>query len=85
MDAPRTVDNVPRIPSEHSIILDLPPSCVQFSPSHPQCFVVGTYYLDPEPDARIPTSVQDKDNQVSKPTQDRSGSLMLFKLNNKGL
>ncbi|EME42081.1 hypothetical protein DOTSEDRAFT_54538 [Dothistroma septosporum NZE10] len=33
------------ISSTTSLTLDLPPSCIQFSPRHPELFVVGTYFL----------------------------------------
>ena len=79
MDGRDTADNVPSILSDHSIVLDLPPSCLEFSPLHPDCFIVGTYYLEPE-SASHTTSRQEKDDQISRPVQDRSGSLILFNL-----
>lgn len=36
------------IKSIHSQTLDLPPSCIQFCPSQPGIFCVGTYYLHPK-------------------------------------
>lgn len=79
MDGRDTADNVPSILSDQSIVLDLPPSCIEFSPLHPDCFVVGTYYLEPE-SASHDTSIQENDDQISRQVQDRSGSLMLFYL-----
>lgn len=69
------------IPSDHSITLDLPPSCIEFSTlhNHPDCFVVGTYYLEPED-----SSIQQKDDQI-RTVQDRRGSLMLFNLEEESL
>ena len=78
MDASDIEDGVSSIPSDHSIILELPPSCIELSPLQPDCFVVGTYYLDPESGASHTTSVQQQDDQISRPAQDRCGSLILF-------
>ncbi|KAI1478566.1 hypothetical protein F4774DRAFT_385356 [Daldinia eschscholtzii] len=64
-----------------SLTLDLPPSCVEFCPSHPDYFVVGTYNLQKEDktEADITTETDDEIQQVKK-TQTRNGSLVLFKL-----
>ena len=78
MDGSDVADGVPSISSNHSLILELPPSCIEFSPLHPDCFVVGTYHLEPESGASHTTSVQQEDDQISRPAQDRRGSLMLF-------
>lgn len=77
-------ENIPSIASHHSMTLDLPPSCIEFSPLHSDCFVVGTYYLEPESGARHTISTQG-DDQTRVPVQDRTGSLMLFALNNQKL
>ncbi|KAI1371019.1 hypothetical protein F4677DRAFT_436932 [Hypoxylon crocopeplum] len=63
-----------------SLTLDLPPSCIEFCPSHPDYFVVGTYNLhkEDEPDADIP--IGDDEQQTRKHSQTRNGSLVLFKL-----
>ena len=66
-------------PSRESIILDLPPSCIDFSYYHPRSFVVGTYYLEPQPSSHT-TPSQQNDDQVERPVQDRRGSLTLFRL-----
>ena len=68
-----TADDVVSISSTHTFILDLPPSCIEFSPLNPQFFVVGTYYLEAESGAG------------HKPAQDRRGSLMLFSLTDEAL
>ena len=61
-----------------SIILDLPPSCIDFCYYNPRSCVVGTYYLEPQPDSHT-TPLQQKDDQIERPVQDRRGSLTLFK------
>ena len=65
-------------PCRESIILDLPPSCIDFSHQHPCTFVVGTYYLEPQPSSHTTPSQQNGD-QVQRPVQDRRGSLTLFR------
>ena len=85
MDGRDRTDEIPSISSIHSIKLDLPPSCIEFSPFHPESFVVGTYYLEPESEASHMTSIQSKDAEIGRPAQDRSGSLMLFNLNGQKL
>ncbi len=77
MDGRDTAENVPTIHSNQSIILDLPPSCIEFSPLHPDYFVVGTYYLEPESGA---SHTLGQDDHTGSLAQDRSGSLMLFSL-----
>lgn len=76
-----TDDGPEAISSKLSIVLDLPPSCIEFSPFHPECFIVGTYHLEPE-SASHTTSLQQEDYQLGRPVQDRRGSLMLFHLSN---
>ena len=80
-----TADEVPSPPSDQSIILDLPPSCIEFSPFHPDCFIVGTYYLEPESEASHATSIQQQDKGIESPVQNRTGSMMLFNLNDERL
>ncbi len=77
MDGCNTAEDVPTINSNQSIILDLPPSCIDFSPLHPDCFVVGTYYLEPE--SGVSHTLR-QDDHTGRPAQDRNGSLMLFSL-----
>lgn len=74
------------ISSTQSMVLDLPPSCVEFCPAHPDLFVVGTYNLEKSEDAQT----TDEDNQdeeedlqnsgTSKQPQSRNGSIILFQL-----
>ena len=82
MDGRDTADDVPSIVSDHTIILDLPPSCIEFSPLHANCFMLGTYCLEPDAEtASHTTSLQQNDGQIRRQTQDRRGSLTLFSLN----
>ncbi|KAI2622668.1 hypothetical protein GGS26DRAFT_567152 [Hypomontagnella submonticulosa] len=65
-----------------SLTLDLPPSCIEFCPGHPDYFVVGTYNLQKEPDTEAaPIPVDEEQEQTSKKSvQTRDGSLVLFRL-----
>jgi len=56
------------ISSASSTVLDLPPSCIEFSIANPEFFVVGTYHLDAQGD--------------DSSQQTRKGSLILFRLRN---
>ena len=60
-------DSVPTLGSLSTVILDAPPSCVEWSRSTPEVCVVGTYSLN-EPDGS------------SGGAQSRSGSLLTFGL-----
>lgn len=72
-----------------SLILDLPPSCIEFCPAHPGYFVVGTYYLERTADAPAeevqPAGDDDDGNEdvseakASSP-QSRNGSVIVFRL-----
>lgn len=76
----RSSDNVKPI---GSIILDLPPSCIEFVPPHEDQrwptdehhFVVGTYELQKE------ESSEEQSVASIRQEQSRQGSLSLFKLN----
>jgi diphthamide biosynthesis protein 7 len=78
--------------SVRSLILDLPPSCIAFCPTQPDLFVVGTYHLHRSEDegegkdeAAEPTEPDDAadDNTPSAPkAQKRTGSLILYRLEN---
>jgi len=67
--------DMPSIQSTKSIILDLPPSCLEFAPPNPDYFVVGTYELEQNPKAS-----QDEVEQALLGVQNRRGSLVLFSL-----
>lgn len=53
-------------------ILPLPPSCIVFCPTQPDIFVVGTYFLH--------KSDQESTNDGEKLWQERSGSLIVFRI-----
>ncbi|KAI0198653.1 hypothetical protein F4808DRAFT_435314 [Astrocystis sublimbata] len=69
--------------SSRSLILDLPPSCIEFCPAHPSHFVVGTYNLQKEETTTVDQDAgsdnRDEDQNVKKP-QSRNGSLVVFRL-----
>ncbi|KAI9796444.1 MAG: hypothetical protein M1825_000623 [Sarcosagium campestre] len=64
------------IKSLATLILDLPPSCIEFSPLHPDYLVVGTYYLDQHDTQNI----ADNSKGSQKTLQQRSGSLILCRI-----
>jgi diphthamide biosynthesis protein 7 len=72
------------IDSVQSLILDLPPSCIEFCPVARDYFVVGTYFLEKkEQDAGVADATEDEEGQiqnVDKKPQTRTGSLILFKI-----
>ncbi|KAL1900382.1 hypothetical protein Cpir12675_000964 [Ceratocystis pirilliformis] len=70
------------ISSLKSTILELPPCCIEFSPFHPQYFVVGTYFLDKKdeaaPEQSSSTTEVREDNKLS---QHRTGSVEVYYIN----
>lgn len=69
------------ISSVQSMILDLPPSCIEFCPAHPSYFVVGTYYLEKEEEAAQGNGdAQDQPAAEAWKPQSRNGSLIVFRL-----
>ncbi|KAK5743420.1 hypothetical protein LTR17_002595 [Elasticomyces elasticus] len=67
------------IASTLSLTLPLPPSCIAFCPTQPHLLVVGTYYLHGS--TNDDNQDHNGDKVVDEPdTQQRSGSLMLYKL-----
>ncbi|KAF2772547.1 hypothetical protein EJ03DRAFT_187499 [Teratosphaeria nubilosa] len=73
--------------SIYSERLDLPPSCVAFCPTSPECFVVGTYFLHPKHEQKNAVSdAVDGPNSTAAgagsddEAQKRSGSLILYRL-----
>ncbi|KAK6854743.1 WD-40 repeat-containing protein [Apiospora arundinis] len=72
--------------SQQSLTLDLPPSCIEFCPTHPQYFVVGTYNLqkdDGAPTEDINADSDDDDDTIqvaARQSQNRNGSLVVFQL-----
>jgi diphthine methyl ester acylhydrolase len=74
--------------SSRSLTLDLPPSCIEFCPAHPDHFIVGTYNLQTEEPAaadggEIANSESSHDEKVKK-LQSRNGSLVVFRLAENG-
>lgn len=69
------------ISSTQSMVLDLPPSCIEFCPSHPSFFVVGTYYLEKAEEADQPKD-GGEDSSEAKTTQpqSRNGSIIVLQL-----
>ena len=61
------------IKSSHSSILDLPPSCAAFCPSHTEIYVIGTYFLHPD-------KTGDEGTGGVKAPQNTTGSLILYEL-----
>lgn len=65
-----------------SLILDLPPSCIEFCSVAPDYFVVGTYFLERKEQEDGPSEPNEESNEqdVSGEAQKRSGSLIVFQL-----
>ncbi|KAL2815500.1 hypothetical protein BJX63DRAFT_160346 [Aspergillus granulosus] len=74
----------PQHPSSRTtIFLDQPPSCLQFCPSSPNNFVIGTYLLSSETKQRPETEDNDasSDDEPSETIhQTKTGSLQLWNL-----
>ena len=73
------------IESTISTTLDLPPSCIEFSPLNPELFIVGTYNLEKDDEAEVAEygsgeADEDEEQVKEKKKQERNGSLMLWKL-----
>lgn len=71
------------INSIQSLILDLPPSCIEFCPVARDYFVVGTYFLEKkEQEATAEDTTENNSDEesedVEKKPQTRTGSLILF-------
>ncbi|KAI6747571.1 hypothetical protein HG530_015804 [Fusarium avenaceum] len=77
------MDDSKVISSKVSLILDLPPSCIQFCPVHPDLFVVGTYNLEKN-EQDIQENKQDSDDgevvTAIKTPQSRNGSLLVYRV-----
>ncbi|KAI8670794.1 hypothetical protein NCS57_00552200 [Fusarium keratoplasticum] len=74
------MDDLNLVSSKVSLTLDLPPSCIQFCPAHPEFFVVGTYNLQ-KGDTQEAQGEDDESVAAAKTPQSRNGSLLVFKLN----
>lgn len=77
------MDAAAPILSKAALTLDLPPSCVQFSPRHPDYFVVGTYNLQKDDPAGGPDEGSDAGG--ARRPQSRNGSLVVFRVANDEL
>ena len=71
--------------SSISIKLESQPSCLEFSCHNPEYFVVGTYVLEEQQSSEPHGSEALEQDEVSRPRQNRSGSLMLFRLQGHNL
>lgn len=60
----------PTFKSKSTLILDLPPSCLEFVPLSQSHFVVGTYFLE--------SSAAENVTSTEEINQKRSGSLNLY-------
>jgi diphthamide biosynthesis protein 7 len=58
------------ISSIKSLILDLPPSCIEFCPVARDYFVVGTYYLEKSEEVEVEDELQDTANTADTTTED---------------
>ncbi|KAI5244930.1 WD40 repeat-like protein [Aureobasidium subglaciale] len=73
------------ITSIQSLILDLPPSCIEFCSVARDYFIVGTYYLEKKEQNVSTEDVVEEDDdekseEVNKKQQTKTGSLILFKI-----
>ena len=71
--------------SSISITLASQPSCLEFSCQDPEYFVVGTYVLEEHESSEPDGSEISEQDENSRPKQNRSGSLMLFRLEGQNL
>lgn len=82
------MDDLKPARSMKRVLLDLPPSCMQFCPVDSSCFVVGTYNLQRED---LPAQKQQVGSEttedglqyvesIAQKPQSRNGSLVLFRL-----
>jgi diphthamide biosynthesis protein 7 len=77
-----------QIKSLHTLILEKPPCCLEFCPEHRDYFVVGTYNLVKEDEAKKPDAImnaeavvdEDEAQVTEKKQQMRDGSLILCKI-----
>lgn len=58
-----------------TLILDLPPSCVEFDPENPQYAIIGTYNLE-----KSTSQEEAEEHEGTKKSQERNGSLILIKV-----
>lgn len=89
MSEPDDGDSGESISSRQSLVLDLPPSCIEFCPAHPSYFLVGTYHLQKEERPRDEAEDHDDDDgrstspeTTARQPQTRNGSIVVFQLRN---
>lgn len=63
-----------QVASQRALTLDLPPSCLEFSPLLPSCFLVGTYNLQASEGEQLGT------DEPSHGPQTRDGSIVIYEL-----
>ncbi|KAI4727781.1 WD40 repeat-like protein [Aureobasidium sp. EXF-10728] len=70
------------INSIQSLVLDLPPSCIEICPTARDYFVVGTYFLEKkEQDTGVEDAATNESGDAEdKKPQTRTGSVVLFKV-----
>lgn len=69
------------IASLQSLVLDLPPSCAEFCPAHPEYLVVGTYNLQKDDTEPAPAQEGNENGDAAAPNpQNRNGSLIVLKV-----
>lgn len=69
------------VSSKVSLTLDLPPSCIQFCPAHPELFVVGTYNLERDQTAgQTDAGDGEEGDDSAKTPQSRNGSLLVYRI-----
>ncbi|QDS71613.1 hypothetical protein FKW77_006799 [Venturia effusa] len=84
-------EGIPKqIASIDTLFLELPPSCIEFWHLHPEYFVIGTYFLkNPEQHQeqgnRQEENLPNDGHSSAKKAQERTGSLVLCKLNDNKL
>jgi len=81
MGSPRAISSI------QSLTLELPPSCVEFCPAHPEYLVIGTYSLE-QTEALGDGHADEDDNsrgQETRGSQERHGTLLVYQLRNRRL
>jgi diphthamide biosynthesis protein 7 len=69
------------VASVKTLVLDLPPSCIEFWPLNPQYAVVGTYNLEKSASTdESAEQIEQSEELETKKGQQRSGSLILLRV-----
>lgn len=68
------------IESLHTLFLDKPPCCIEFSPANRQLFVVGTYNLQDGAEKTLVEADGPAVPSTSQNKQQRDGSLIVYRL-----